>query len=174
MSYFKKFPTVSYTQSDIDANNVDFKIVTDILRRVALRSSLVDDAFLYDEYDVRDGERPDIVADQFYGDSALHWIILTTNEIHDIMTEWPLSTRELNAMINKKYTNPQGVHHYERKATSGDTTVKVYCNQTDTGATAVSNSEYETRLNEEKRRIKLLKKEVLSEFIEEFDDLIKR
>jgi hypothetical protein len=173
MSYFKKFPTVGYTPDSV-TGDTDFRIVTDILRRVALRSSLVEDAFLYDEYDIREGERPDIIADQFYGDSNLHWVILITNEIHDIVTEWPLSTRELQALINGKYTNPQGVHHYERNATSGDTTVKVYCNQSDTGATAVSNADYETRLNEEKRRIKLLKKEALSEFIEEFEDLIKR
>jgi hypothetical protein len=173
MSYFKKFPTVAYTNDDTDLNP-EFKIVTDILRRAALRSSLVEDAFLYDEYDVREGERPDIIADQFYGDSNLHWVVLITNEIHDINTEWPLTTRELQAMINKKYSNPQAVHHYERNATSGDTKVKVYCNQTDAGATAVSNAEYETRLNEEKRRIKLLKKEALSEFVDEFENLIKR
>jgi hypothetical protein len=173
MSYFSKFPTVAYSNDDLDSD-VQFKIVTDIMRRVALRSSLVEDAFLYDSYDVRDGERPDIIADQFYGDSNLHWVVLVTNEIHDLQKEWPLSTRELQAMINGKYTNPQGVHHYERNATSGDTTVKVHCNQTDTGATAVSNADYETRKNEEKRRIKLLKKEALSEFVEEFEELINR
>lgn len=172
MSYFSKFPTDIYDLTAPNAVQPYYIVTRDIVRRVKLKDKLLSNVFAYDEYDIQEGERPDILADQFYGDSNLAWIILLTNEIHDIHEEWPKTERELRKSIAAKYTNVYDVHHYEKPQTSGNTTVYVRCNSTDTGAVAITNQVYEQRKNEEKRRIKVLRRELVQEFIEEFGNLI--
>ena len=51
MAYFSKFPKCFY---DI-AGNKQFKLVTDIMRRVKVRAKILDEASLYDKYDVASG-----------------------------------------------------------------------------------------------------------------------
>ena len=68
--YFSSFPSILY---DSVGNN-DFKIVTNLLRRVSLRAKIREDTLLFDRYDVRGGETPEIIAHKLYGDSELHWI----------------------------------------------------------------------------------------------------
>ena len=70
--YFSKFPFILYDS----IGNIDFKVVTNLLRRVALRANLREDTLVFDTYDVRDGETPEILAHKLYGDSELNWIIL--------------------------------------------------------------------------------------------------
>lgn len=174
MSYFAKFPTTLYDLTAPGSTTTKLLEVKDIIRRVKLKSVLESNIFAYDPYDIKEGERPDILADQFYGDSDLAWVILLTNEIHDLYEDWPLTERELSKMVAEKYTNPEDLHHYERPQDSGDTSKKVRCcNATNPNTTAVTNREYELRLNEEKRRIKILRREILSDFIEQFEELIR-
>ena len=61
----------------------DFKVVTNLLRRVALRQKVSADVLVFDYYDVKDGETPEIIAHKLYGDSELHWVILLINNITD-------------------------------------------------------------------------------------------
>ena len=85
--------------------------------------------------------------------------------------------QDFEKYVTDKYTNPQGIHHYEITQSSGDTTGngtddyshKIEVNSTEAGAESVSNYEYERRLQDEKRTIRLLNPQFLGLFIEEFE-----
>lgn len=99
--YFSKFPVVRYPiKSD---NTFRFVLVRNILRRIGLSDSLkgVDGAFI--EYSIKDGERPEHIADKLYGDPQYHWLVLLTNEIVDPYHGWYKSDSVLSEYIQKKY-----------------------------------------------------------------------
>ncbi len=169
MSYFRKFPTYAY---DIEDTNT-YTLITDIMRRVNLKGNAKANTLVFQEYYVRDGEQPDIVAAKYYDDPEMHWVIVTINNITS-RYDWPLDQVALSQFVNDKYSNPNGTHHHEIDATSGDTTKKLIVSSDTDGATAITNYEYEERENDKKRRIRLLDREYLSQFVEEFDNLIKR
>lgn len=108
--YFELFPLTYYSLYD-DKSNI--RVVTNITTRVAFTDEAKNKLAIYDEYDVRDGETPEIVADKFYNDPQLHWLVLHTNDILDPRFEWPLSTYNLQKYVEGKYSNVNGVHHYE-------------------------------------------------------------
>ena len=176
--FFSKFPKMLY---DIDGNG-NLKIVTDLLRRVKVRSSIRDSLSLFDKYDVQNGETPESIAYKVYGDTEYHYIILMLNNITDRYYGWPLSDYSFEVYVKNKYTNPGGIHHYEIDQSSGTTTAngpgdytyKIEVNSDTAGAQSVSNYEYEQRLQDEKRQIKILNPKYLSTFEKEFDRLIRR
>ena len=175
--YFKALKKGGY---DINGNGVK-KLVTDLFTRVKMREKILDEASLYDSYDVPEGERPEVTAFKHFGDTELHWVILLTNNITDVYYDWPLSFQDFETFIKNKYSNPDGVHHYEITQSSGpqvgsgpsDYDHKIEVNSTVTGAQSVSNREYEQRLQDQKRSIKLLDPAYLTAFIEEFENLVK-
>ena len=175
MQYFETFPKLFY---DIDGSG-DYKIVTDILRRFKARKSITDQIVFFDKYEVKDGEKPEQVSHRFYGSVDYHWVVLSINNISDRYYGWPLSMQEFENYIEEKYTNPDGIHHYEITQSSGKTTSLdnshlITVNSDASGASAVSNRTYEDRINENKRLIKILKPIYLDEYVEEFKRLIQR
>ncbi len=172
MSYFQYFPTVMY---DPVSNGENAKLVTNILQRVRVRTSMKKNIVMLDKYDVKENETPEIVADMHHGSPYYHWVVMLINDISDVHHDWPKSTRQIQKYITSKYTNAQleEVHHYEIAQTSGDTTVKIEVeNSTYPGATPVTNLEYETAVNESKRSIDLLRNDYLGFFTEEFSNLV--
>ena len=107
--YFKSFPYTYYSLDD--ASTV--QVVTNITNRVTLSDEVKNNLGLYDEYDIKDGETPELLADKFYGNPELHWLILHYNEIIDPRFDWPQDTNNLNRYVAGKYTNVNAVHHYE-------------------------------------------------------------
>ena len=107
--YFKSFP---YTYYSLD-NASTVQVVTNITNRVALLDEVKNNLGLYDEYDIKDGETPELVADKFYNNPELHWLVLHYNEIIDPRFDWPLDTNKLSRYVAGKYANPNGIHHYE-------------------------------------------------------------
>ena len=167
--YFQKFPTYEYDLQDNDKRT----LITDLVRRVNLRSNVKANTLIFDNYNVQDGETPDIVASKYYGNSMYHWVIVTINNIKS-QYDWPLDQVALSQYVNDKYSNPDGTHHYELAQTSGDTTIKLEVASDTVGATIVTNYEYEQTLNDEKRRIRLLDRAYVAQFQEEFEQLIQR
>ena len=176
--YFSKFPKGNY---DIKGNR-NQKLVTDLFRRIKLRSKISDESSLYDVYDVPNGEKPEDTAYKHFGDPELHWVILITNNITDRYYGWPLTDQDFETYVRNKYTNPDAIHHYEITQSSGpqegngpdDYSHKIEVNSTQVGAQSVSNREYEQRLQDEKRQIKLLQPQFLGLFISEFEKLISK
>ena len=157
-----------------------YKLLPDILKRVKLRSGIRSGAFLFDNYDVSDGERPEDIAYKYYGDPELHWVILMTNNITDRYYQWPLTQPQFQEYLKDKYGagSEDAVHHYEITQTSGPTSSRDYshmveCNSDETNPTIISNRDYEQRKQDEYRQIRLLDKRYLDTFVEEFDNLIR-
>ena len=169
MSYFSNFPTQLYDPK----GDGSAKLCTDILRRVRVRVNMKKEIVMLDPYDVKENETPEIVADKHHGSSYYHWIVMILNDISDIHHDWVKSTRQLQKYVQTKYTDAQlsEVHHYEIAQSSGDTTIKIQVPQGTSGATTVTNYEYEVALNEEKRSINLLRNDYLGFFVEEFSNI---
>ena len=106
--YFKSFPYTYYSLDD--ASTV--QVVTNITNRVTLSEEVKTNLSLFDEYDIKDGETPELVASKFYSNPELHWLILHYNEIIDPRFDWPLDTNNLNRHVAGKYTDVNATHHY--------------------------------------------------------------
>jgi hypothetical protein len=179
MAYFRRFPLRVY---DMKGDKV-YKLLPDILRRVKLRSGIRAGAFVFDNYDVKEGERPEDVAFKWFGDPEYHWVILTTNNITNRFYEWPMTQPQFQNFIEDKYglADIDAIHHYEITTQSGRTTSNgpndyshlVECNSDEEGAVSVSNRGYEQRLQDKFRSIRLLDRKYLNLFVEEFEELIK-
>lgn len=107
--YFQNFP---FTYYSLD-NASTVQVVTDITNRAVINEELKNNFGLYDEYDIKDGETPELVADKFYNNPSLHWVVLNYNDIIDPRFDWPLDTNNLVRYVNGKYANSTAVHHYE-------------------------------------------------------------
>jgi hypothetical protein len=169
--YFSNFPVIPYDS----VGNGDFKAVTNLLKRVAVRSKVKDNTALYDTYDVKEGESPEIIAHKLYDDPELHWVILLLNDITDRYHQWPKNTNQFLAYINDKYSNVDATHHYEISQTSGDTTIKIDIGTDNTDyptASIVTNAEFEEDLQDKKRKIRLLDPAYIEDFVTEFEKLI--
>lgn len=161
--YFEYFPPTLYTLDDKTTVN----LVTNIFLRNVISEDVKNNYSLYDEYDVIDGETPEILSQKFYRTPKLHWLILHYNDILDPRFDWPLSTFNLIKYCQSKYTNINATHHY----INSDGYI---VNSNETGATPVSNFTYEEELNEKKRRIKILKPTYVDSFVREFVNKISR
>ena len=158
-------------------DKITTKQVTDLFRRVKIKEKILDEASLYQEYDVPNGERPEDTAMKHFGDPQYHWVILMTNKGQDGFYDWPLDFRAFETFIKDKYANPDAIHHYEKAQSSGKTTSNDYShlievNETEPGAMSVSNREYEERIQDTKRKIKLINPGFLPVLLEEFDNLM--
>ena len=179
MSYFDKFPLMAY---DVKGDK-NYKLLPDILRRVKIRSNIRLGTFMFDNYDVKDGERPEDIAFKWFGDARYHWIILMTNNITDRYYQQPLTQPQFQEHLEDKYGagNEDAVHHYENTQASGRTSSsgpndfshKVECNSDDGDPDIISNRQYEQRKQDEYRQIELLDKRFLGAFVDEFEKLIK-
>ena len=171
--YFNSFPVIPYDSK----GDLQFKDVTNLLRRVGMRTKLKTNTFLYDTYNVKEGETPEMIAHKLYGDSQLHWIILLVNEITDRYHQWPMTGGQFLDYLNDKYSNPDGIHHYETTQTSGDTKVKIEVeNDVDedayTGLTPITNREYEENEQDKRRQIRLVDPSFVEQFVDEFKKLM--
>ena len=163
-------------------NDDQYKLVRNILKRVKMRAATKAGLFLYDKYDVPEGETPESVAFRIYGSADYHWIILMTNDVKDRYYDWPMTQPQFQQYIEDKYGvgESDSIHHYEIAQSSGPTsgngpedyTHLVEVNSDESGATAITNREYEQRIQDQKRQMRILDKRYVSQFIEEFEKLI--
>lgn len=161
--YFKRFPDFYY---EYTINGVDqLKVVKDITLNVRLRKAVLENIALYDEYDVKEGETPEIIAYNVYGSAEYHWVIMLANERYDYIEDWPMDSRTLDTYITDKYTDPYDPHHYE-DANGFVVNSDAY------QASAVTNYDYEQRLNEQKRRIKLIDPGLLGQLLRQYKELM--
>ena len=99
--FFARLPYIQYTLD----NGKTQQILPDILRRLKLSDELKNNASFFDQYDIKDGETPEIVAARLYGNPELHWIILLTNDIIDPRFDWPLNYYNLAEYCKGIFTN---------------------------------------------------------------------
>ena len=178
MPYFRRFPLMAY---DIKGNK-QYKLLPDILRRVKLRTGIRNGSFLFDKYNVKQGEKPEDIAFKWFGDAEYHWIILMTNNVTDRYYQWPMTQPQFEEFLKDKYGagSEDSIHHYEITQKSGNKTADgpsdydhlIEVNSNEPGAASVSNIEYERRIQDQKRQIKLLPPNFVNAFIDEFRSLI--
>lgn len=101
--YFSKFPLVKYPIKDGDTFR--FAYARNLLRRVVLSDGLKSSDSAFIEYNIKDGERPEHIAEKLYGDPTFHWLVLLTNDIIDPYYDWYKSESALQDFIQKKYGN---------------------------------------------------------------------
>ena len=177
MQYFNEFPLVQYNLSGVNGKTVE---VTDIWRKVKVRSKIANNLSLFDKFDVPEGDSPETVAYKVYGSTDYFWVVCLLNNVVNRYYDWPLDEFNFQQYVADKYANPDAIHHYEITQSSGkqtgegpsDYTHKIEVNSDYVGAESVSNIEYERRLQNEKRQIKLLSPQYLNSFIDEFRRLI--
>lgn len=164
------------------AGNENYKLLPNILKRVKLRTGIRTGSFLFDNYDVKDGENPEDIAFKLYGDAEFHWVILMVNNVTDRYYQWPLTQPQFQEHLTDKYGvgSEDAVHHYENTQASGKTSSngpndfshKVEVNSDDGDPDIITNRIYEERKQDEYRSIRLLDPQFLDTFVEEFDNLI--
>lgn len=163
--YFNEFPNIYYT---FNVNGEDkFVVVKDITQNVRIRKEILANITLYDEYDIRDGETPEIIAEKIYGSPLYHWVVMLCNERYDYINDFPLPTYELEQHITEKYGagNEYDVHHYI------DSNGNIV-DSSNPEATPISNYQFEDNENEKKRRIKLISRDLLNIILRNFKDSI--
>jgi hypothetical protein len=161
--YFEKFPTFLY---DFKINGkTEYKLVKDISQNVRVRKEILSSVTLYDEYDIRDGETPEIISEKVYGTPLYHWVIMLCNDKYNYIDDFPLPSYELEKHITNKYGsgNEYDIHHY---VNANGFIVN------STLGTSVSNYDYEVSVNESKRRIKLISPSLLNTILKNFKDII--
>jgi len=195
MSYFRELPNISYVSLLPNQNRSDERIeVKNLFKRAKLRTDVDQSVTSFDYYLIQDNERPDIVAEKVYDNVEFDWVILVTNNITSIRNQWPLSNNELYQYCLEKYgsdANIMATHHFETKETKDQYgrillegklivdqnftftyTKDDNTSETISPAQSVSNYDYEQRLNEDKRKIRILKPALLSAFITDFRNIM--
>ena len=196
MGYFKELPNLEYLSQLPDANsNETYITVKNLFKRAKLRTDIINIITAFQYYQIKDNERPDVVASKLYDDSELDWVILITNNITNIREEWPLSNQNLYYYMIDKYgsdENISGIHHYETTEVkdeynrlvvpSGlqvDSNYSITYSKLNNALVTVSpvksvtNYEYETDMNEKKRLIRILKPEYLSVVITDMRNIMR-
>lgn len=197
MAYFKFFPEIFYDVRGIN-NNENFDRVTDIFKRVLLKSNswkkpednesdVMEAANGFERYLIRDGDRPETLAHQFYGDSELHWIILYANggNLLNPYKDWPKTQFDLKKFVEKKYgaSKINDPKHYEdadgnEVPQGGTIIIPISEGGDDVGnrapsSTIVTNFLYEERLNDAKRNIRVLEAQYVDLVVDEVQRLLK-
>ena len=119
MQYFDILPKLIHT----DAVGTS-KIVTNLMSRVSIIPQLLKNPLNYYEYDIQDGDTPEIIAHKYYGDSYRYWIVMLSNELMDPQWDWPMNNRVFAKYLENKYPNIQTsstIHYYEKIITQYDT-----------------------------------------------------
>jgi hypothetical protein len=197
MSYFRELPNIKYPSFLSDKNSsLEYLEVKNFFRRVKLREDLQNTLTVFNRYEIPLGSRPDNVAEELYGSASLDWVIITCAGIVNIRDEWPLDSEQIyNYSLNKYGTELNEVKYYETKEirdsedhlilpkgkkVNSNFTVKyfdnglgIYVTKSGTNVrNGISNYVHETRLNDDKRFIFVLKNEYLQQFLNDFRDIM--
>lgn len=194
MKYFQSTPRIAIT--DKYGNSVIYR---NIMARLSIIPSVLKNPLLYYDYDLQEGDTPEIVAHKYYGDVNRYWIVLFSNQMMDPQWDWPLNYKNLVDYIEDKYTNPTGLHSYEKVITTTNLaenmvttnrfmiseeeydaiipatntfTISNQIIQYELSKNSLTNYEYEVRLNDEKRSIKLLNRDYAGQLEKEFQSLM--
>lgn len=97
--FFARYPKVVYSLN----NSVNLDVVTNITTRVKIIDRYLTNSLSYYEYDVQEGDTPEIIAHKFYDDVERHWIVLMANNIVDPMIDWPMNYTNFVKYLDDKY-----------------------------------------------------------------------
>ena len=191
--YFRYLPEFEYINRTKEGRNEgDYSVVKNLFKRAKLREDIYQEITFFTKYIVEGDDRPDNVASKVYNDPNLDWVVLLSNNIVNVQSEWPLSQADFYVYVTNKYdeeTLYSGIHHYESRevrTTDGsiiipkgekvglgqsvsyyDDALGQHVRATDI-AIPITNFDHEEKLNNDKRNIFVLKSSYLNII---FDDL---
>jgi hypothetical protein len=196
-SYFQRVPDFNYVSRLPDSKIGDYIRVKNLFKKGKLREDIFQNVAFFEKYKIVGDDRPDNVAFEVYDDSSLDWVVLLSNNILNIQSEWPLPQTDFDRFVLDKYgdynTLYNGIHHYETieiKNTQGVTivpaglqvdssySVSYYDFFTDlqvtTGnlATPITNYEYEEKVENDKRNIFILKSRYLNIVFDDMEEIM--
>ena len=116
-SYFQRVPDLNYVSRLPDAKIGDYIRVKNLFKKGKLREDIFQNLAFFEKYKIVGDDRPDNVAFEIYNDSSLDWIVLLSNNVLNIQSEWPLPQTDFDRFVLDKYgdydTLYNGIHHYE-------------------------------------------------------------
>ena len=196
-NYFKKVPNFEYvSRISVGKKISDYITVKNLFKRGKLKDDIFNDLTFFTKYQIKGDDRPDNVAFDVYDDETLDWVVLLTNNILNIQTEWPLPHVAFNNYLLNKYDseeNIHNVHHYETievKNSRGiivlpkglevaenysfefyDSFLGTYTTASNI-TTAVTNFEYENKIENNKRNIFILKGKYVGVVMNDMDEIM--
>lgn len=198
--YFKYVPNIEYDVKPIQYpfSESEFVVAKNFFKRYQINPDIFNYAVYFNKYSIKDNERPETIANDFYEDPFLDWVIILTNNIINPIFDWPMSEYQLQKQLELNYDDPYGeIAYYETQEyyNSEGTLIlegglkvdETFYNSpfeyydagvvNTTSGSIVSQPvtiyEMESAINEEKRQIFILKAEYLQEIIDEFKKLNK-
>jgi hypothetical protein len=197
-SYFRQLPKFDYVSRNADEKNIsDYIEVKNLFKRGKLREDIFGNLSFFTKYSIIGDERPDNVAYNAYGEETLDWVVLLSNNILNIQTEWPMTQQVFDRFVLSKYgdynTLYNGIHHYESREilnyignivipkgleVDQNYSVSYYDFSTEQDVTVtdiaqpVTNYDYENKIQEEKRNIFILKPLYLNVVFNDIEDIM--
>jgi hypothetical protein len=196
-SYFQRVPDFNYVSRLPDSKIGDYIRVKNLFKKGKLREDIFQNLAFFEKYKIVGDDRPDNVAFEIYDDSSLDWLVLLSNNVLNIQSEWPLPQTDFDRFVLDKYgdydTLYNDIHHYETeevKNRQGVTivpaglqvdssySVSYYDFFTDLQVTTgnlaipVTNYEYEEKVENDKRNIFLLKPRYLNIVFDDMEELM--
>lgn len=159
--FFENFPATYFNVSPTQK-----VVIQDFIRAVKIDPVLKENDALFTYYRAKDGDTPEIISHKMYRTTQYHWVIMVLNEKFDPWRDFPQSDYNLRKMASDKYADIDGVHHYVDA--NNNIVDALHPNKI-----PVTNIEYEIALNESKRLIKIMKPEVLTQFVKSYESLIR-
>ena len=196
MAYFDFFPDLLLPSfSDKRRSSKDLVRVKNLFKRAKLRDDFFENAVAFNSYIIQGDDRPDNVADKFYGDEFLDWVVLISNNILNVRDEWPMAQRDFGVYLNNKYDQDQlsSIHHYETKrvvdadgfALLGEGNVVppdfvlnwsyAGINNSLSGSdvmTSITTIDYEIAKNDKKRELNLIRPEYIKVVLEDMREIM--
>ena len=195
--YFRNIPDFEYVNRTKDGQFIsNYTQVKNFFKKGRIREDLFQDLTVFEKYSVKGDDRPDNVAFEIYDDPTLDWVVLTSNNITNVQNEWPLSQKAFEDYIIDKYKTDEKlneIHHYESNEIKDTNGVIIFPKGVRVSAAqsvsyfeplseesvtvnpisrAVTNFEYEQKVNDDKRRIFLIKPIYLGVVFDDLEEMM--
>jgi hypothetical protein len=196
-TYFRQVPNFEYVSRTADTKNIsEYRTVKNLFKKGKLSDDIFGDLTFFTKYQVVGDDRPDNVAFEIYGDETLDWLILLSNNILNVQTEWPLTQDSFQNFLINKYGSDEkifGIHHYETTqiidssrviivpaglSVDSNYSVEYYDSNLESYITKtnitipVTNYDYESKIEDAKRNIFVLKSDYINVVLNDMDDIM--
>ena len=194
-NYFRRLPDLEYISRLKDSKLSDYIVVKNLFKKGILREDIYQNLATFEKYKIIGDERPDNVAKKIYGNSELDWLVLVSNNIINIQTEWPMRQNDFDEHLLLKYGSYQtlysGIHHYESKEIKDSNGVVIlpeglivdegyeflYTNpqgilERRRPGLPITNYDYELKLEDSKRNINVLKPKYVNLVIDDLKGIM--
>ena len=196
-NYFRNIPDFEYVNRTKDGQFIsNYTQVKNFFKKGKLREDLFQDLTVFEKYSIRGDDRPDNVANEIYDDPTLDWVVLMSNNIVNIQNEWPLNQQAFESYVLDKYGTIEKlneIHHYESNEVKDTNGVIIFPKGVRVSAAqsvsyfeplseelvtvnpvskAVTNYQHEEKINNDKRRIFLIKPIYLNVVFDDLEEMM--